>query len=363
MPSSTSSSDMSGLKAEAVYERPVPVLGRSALMALLVTAMLMVAWEFWVRSEGVTPSYRNSDGQWVEQRRRINQGAGDGWVFTGSSRVLFNTQLSVWERLDKRRPVQLALEGTSPVTVLEGLADDEDFTGKVIVGVAPGLFFSGYELRRRAIDRYQDETPTQWFGNRVSMLVEPYLAFYHNDFALPAILRRQSLPAREGVVFDLEVRKLMDMERDRNSRLWDRLVYDEAYRELAKKIWAQNWMPLAELPPPVQEGLLESRTKQLDRAVAATKALQAKGAEVIFVQMPYEGHYAVSEIDIAPRDLTWDVLLEQTGALGLHFQDHEEMQGYWLPEWSHMSGAEADRFTRALYELIERERSKRNAGD
>jgi hypothetical protein len=94
---------------------------------------------------------------------------------------------------------------------------------------------------------------------------------------------------------------------------------------------------------------------------AATKKLQAKGAEVIFIQMPYEGHYAVSEIDIAPRELTWDLLLEQTGALGLHFQDHEEMQGYYLPEWSHMTGEEADRFTEALYGLVQRELAARKA--
>jgi len=90
-----------------------------------------------------------------------------------------------------------------------------------------------------------------------------------------------------------------------------------------------------------------------------TKKLHTKGAEVIYVQMPYEGHYAVSEIDIAPRELTWDVLLERTGALGLHFQDHEEMQGYWLPEWSHMTGEEADRFTEAFYDLVQRELAAR----
>ena len=352
---------MSGSKAEAVFDRPVPSLGRSGLVALLITIALMVAWEVWVRSEGVSPAYRNSDSQWAEQRRRINDGFGDGWVFTGSSRVLFNMQLSVWERLDKRRPLQLALEGTAPVAVMEGLADDDDFTGKLIVGVAPGLFFSGYEYRRSALDRFEQESPTQWFGHKVSVLVEPYLAFYNYDFAFPTILRRQPVPARDGVVFDLDVRKLSNMERDRNTRLWDKLEYDDAYSEIARKIWAQNWMPLAELPPPVQEMLLGSRQKQLDRATAATKKLQAKGAEVIFVQMPYEGHYATSEIDIAPRDLTWDVLLERTGALGLHFKDHEEMQGYYLPEWSHMTGEEADRFTEAFYGLVQRELAARTA--
>jgi hypothetical protein len=331
-------------------------------MALLVAIALMVAWEAWVRSEGVTPSYRNSDGQWAEQRRRINNGAGDGWVFTGSSRVLFNMQLAVWERLDKRRPLQLALEGTSPLAVLEGLADDESFTGKVIVGVAPGLFFSGYEVRRGAIDRFENESPTQWFGHKVSVLAEPYLAFYSRDFSLPSILRRQALPIRGNVVPKPEVRKLANMERDRNNRMWDKLVTDESYRKRATEIWtALSPPPLELLPPPAREGILASRAKQIDRAVAATEKLRAKGAEAIFVQMPYEGGYTTSEENIAPRELTWDVMLERTGALGLHFKDHEEMQGYYLPEWSHMTGEEADRFTEAFYGLVQRELAAREA--
>lgn len=350
---------MSGARAEPVYERPIPALGRSAWLALLVALILMAGWEAWVRSQGVTPSYRNSDGLWAEQRRKINHGAGEGWVFTGSSRVLFDLQLPVWERLDKRRPVQLALEGTAPVSVLEGLADDDDFTGKVIVGVAPGLFFTGYEYRRPAIDRYKTESPSQWLGQRISLLLEPWLAFYNFDYALPAVLRRQPLPSRAGVEFEHEVRKLANMERDRNNRMWDRLEYDETYRNLARMIWAENWKPFAERPEAVQQRLLEARAKQLERAVAATKKLQSKGAEVIFVQMQYEGHYAIAEPDIAPRELTWDVLLEQTGALGLHFQDHEEMQGYWLPEWSHMAASEADRFTEAFYGLVQRELAAR----
>ena len=364
MPSSTSSSDMPEQSAEPVFERPLPALGRSALIALLVAFLLLLSWEIWVRSQGVTPSYRNSDGAWAEQRRRIATDAGDGWVFAGSSRVFFNMQLSVWERLDGRRPLQLALEGTAPVAVLEGLAEDQDFTGKVIVGVAPGLFFSGYEYRREAIDRFAGETPTQWFGHKVSVLAEPYLAFYNFDFALAPILRRQPLPLREGVEFKLDVRKLSNMERDRNTRLWDKLNDDVAYRDLAKQIWAQNWTPLAELPPPVREGLLEKRSKQLERAIAAVEKINARGAEVIFMQMPYEGHYATSEIDIAPRHLTWDILIEQTGALGLHFQDHKEMQGYWLPEWSHMTASEADRFTEAFYGLVQRElAARKSAGE
>ena len=41
--------------------------------------------------------------------------------------------------------------------------------------------------------------------------------------------------------------------------------------------------------------------------------------------------------------------LAATAAPGIHFEDYPELQGYYLPEWSHMTRAEAERFTAALY--------------
>jgi len=361
MPSSTSSSDHSSAESEPLFARPLPELGRSGWLALLVALLLLAAWEWWVRAQGVTPSYRNSDDLWAEQRRRIDHGEGDAWVVIGSSRVLFDLQLDAWQRLDGRRPIQLALEGTSPVAVLEGLADDPKFTGKLIVGVAPGLFFSGYEYRRPAIDQFHQQTPAQWLGQRASLLIEPWLAFYAPDFALPALLRRQPLRNRAGVEFKMEVRKLSNMGRDRNNRMWSKLETDPAYRELARRIWAQGWRPLAQEPAAKRQHVLEARGKQLQRAIAATSRLRARGVPVIFAQMPYTGHYAISEPDIAPRALTWDPLIQRSGAIGLHFADHPEMQGYHLPEWSHMTGAEADRFTPVFYGLVQRELAARAA--
>jgi len=358
--SNDSNSQEPAMKTEKIYQRPVPNLKYSGIIALLVMVVLLLIWETYIRNQGVTPSYRNSNGLWTEQRGKINNGAGDSWVFIGSSRVLFNLQLDAWEKLDNKRPLQLALEGTSPLSVLEGLAQDSDFTGNVIVGVAPGLFFSGYEYRRGAIKQYKDETPSQWLGQRISMWFEPYFAFYTYDYALSTILHRQDLPHREGIVHRLDVRKLANMERDRNNRMWDKVYLDEDYNALVKKIWAQNWKPFSEQPKARQEGILKGRTKQIERAVKASKSLQEKGVNVVFVQMPYEGHYAVSEPDIAPRELTWDILIKESGALGLHFQDHKSMQGYQLPEWSHMTGDEADRFTNNFYHLVQTELAKHN---
>lgn len=362
MPSSISSSEPACGATEALFERPLPALGHSLGLAVLVCLLLLAGWETWVRGQQVRPSIRNSDGLWAEQRRRIDQGEGDGWVLIGSSRALFDLQLDAWEQAAGRRPIQLALEGTSPVAVMEGLAEDPNFTGSLLVGVAPGLYFSGFEYRRPAIERFAKETPAQWFGQRVSLLIEPWLAFYDPDYALPAMLRRQPLANRPGVEFRMEVRKLSNMRRDRNNRMWRRLETDRDYQQLAQRIWAQNWRPLAELPPPVREKILKSRASQIERSLAAVAKLKARGVTVVFVQLPYAGHYAVSEPDIAPRALTWDALIEGSGALGLHFQDHPEMQGYTLPEWSHMSASEADRFTPVFYQLLQRQLAAHAAG-
>jgi hypothetical protein len=347
------------------YGRPLPSksLGVAALVGVIVMVVLMSGWEIYWRSEGSIPSYRNSEGLWAIQRRRIDNGEGDKTVIAGSSRAYFNLQLDVWERESGERPIQLALEGTSPVKLMEDLAEDEDFTGTLLIGVAPGPFFGGGGYRAKAFKRYEQESPSQWLGQQLSMLVEPFLAFYHFDYSLFTVINRQELSNREGVEFEPDVRRLATYGKDRAARMYWKVEEDVEYATIAQEIWAAGFTPIEEEEEEELDKFYERRAEIIDRAIEATKALQERGIEVIFFQSPAEGHYAISEPMYFPREETWDVLIEKTGAMGLHWQDHEEMQGYWLPEWSHMSGSEADRFTRALHRLIQRERAKRDGGE
>ncbi|MEO6365287.1 MAG: hypothetical protein ABIO38_04455, partial [Luteimonas sp.] len=214
-------SDRPGV-AQPVPVRDIPLQpwNRIFIVALVLAALLLGAWEWHWRAFGATPGYRNSDGQWAQQRRRINAGEGDGTVLIGSSRVLFDVQLPVWERVAGERPIQLALEGTSPLPILEDLAADPDFTGRLLVGVTPGLFFSGGKLRADVVGYTRDQGPSQRSGHWLSQhLLEPWLAFYDPDFALSTVVKRQRWPARDGVPNLPEVRKLMIQGPDRNSRM------------------------------------------------------------------------------------------------------------------------------------------------
>jgi hypothetical protein len=332
--------------------RPLPkrALGGAAVLALLLSVLGLAAWEGYWRDYGAEPSYRNSDGLWAMQRRRIDQGEGDALVVIGSSRILFDLRLDVWERLSGERPIQLALEGTSPLVFLEDLAADEDFTGRLLVGVTPPPFVRPDGVRNSALDHYRRETPSQRIGQWLSMhLLEPWLAFYDPDFALFTVLRRQDWPPRAGARDYTDVRKLSLSGPDRDTWMWDKLVEDPEYAGLAKRIWRQLWQG----PPPPGMDPAKVAEAAIARTAAAIERLRTRGVEVILVAPPSNGEFREFEDRVFPRSLLWDPLVARAGVPGIHYQDHPDMQDLELPEWSHLSAADSVRYTEALHRAVE----------
>jgi len=352
--------------AQPVPERDIPHRRWGAIMlaALIMTLLMLGAWEWHWRAFGVEPSIANSDALWATQRRRIDHGEGDGaTVLIGSSRMLFDLQLPVWQQLSGTRPIQLALEGTSPMFALEDLADDPNFrNGRLLVGVAPDIFFSGFAYRGGVLKYTRKQSPSQRVGQWLSMhFVEPFLAFDDPDYALPTVLERQDWwPVRPGMHPRKDVRKLMVVvDEDRASHIWDKLEKDPAYAALAQSIWAQHFEPGPGMPSPAE--LRKTIDEQIARAAVAVAKLRKRNVELIFVRTPSAGGYLAFEDKVFPRAKTWDMLLAKTGAPGVHFQDHPELQGFWLPEWSHLAARDAVRFTAALYRIIEHDVEQRGA--
>jgi hypothetical protein len=347
-------SDRPGV-AQPVPARDIPPRpwGPILLGAAVLGMLLVAGWELYWRSTGVTPSYHNSNGEWARQRRRIGEGEGGKTVLLGDSRTLFDVQLPTWQKATGERPIQLAMEGTSPLPILDDLAADPHFTGRVLVGVTPQVFFPGL-VKSDLVAYYHKEGPSQRIGNWLSMhLLEPYFAFYDQDFKLNKVVKRQDWPARPGVPTLLDPRKLSMPEADRNTYVWDKLVKDSSYRELARRIWAQvfdhPWSGM-ETPGKARKVIDE----QVTRATAAVAKLRARGVPVVFVRPPSSGAYYTYEQKYFPRAETWDVLLKRTGAPGIHFDDYPQLQGYYLPEWSHIAASDAVRFTAALVPIVER---------
>ena len=353
-------SDRPGV-AQPVPERDIPAQPWRLVfvVAIALFAVQMAGWEWYWRDFGVRPSYRNSDGQWAQQRRRIDEGEGGKTVLIGASRMLFDIQLPTWERVGGEKPIQLAMEGTSPVPVLEDLAADPDFTGRVLVDVTPHVFFAGQTYRDQLLTYYHKQSPSQRIGDWLSMtFLEPYFAFYDPDFALGTIVQRQAWPVRAGVPVRRVPRKLVEHDIDRNTYMWSKVETDPDYHALVQEIWRFNFArPVAQILPGMDtpEKKQKAIDAQIEHAAAAITKLRQRGVQVLFLRPPSNGPILAFEDRELPRAMTWDVLLQRTGTRGIHFEDYPELQGYYMPEWSHLSASEAVRFTQALVPIVERE--------
>lgn len=304
----------------------------------------VVGWELHFRAEQYTPAPQNSDGLWASARRRVEVRP-DSTVIVGSSRILFDTDLDVWaEVMGAEPPIQLAIEGTSGRAFLADLARDPRFAGFVVVGVTPGLFFSPrMGFRADVIDYWKSETPAQRIGQWLSVRLEKRLAFLDSDTKLFTRLERLSWPERPGMRPPLrEPRKLMVMDERRNTRMWEPVETDPAYRTLARDIWRG----FIEMPhPPLEAAELDGI---LEAVAGDVEAIRGRGGEVVFVRPPSGGLYLESETSRFPRADTWDRLLRRCRAQGVHFADVPELAAMEPPEWSHLAAGDRAAFTRAV---------------
>lgn len=321
-------------------------------MVLVLTITGLAAWEAQMRSLGlVAGDLDDSKSNWAVERRRIAAGDHDGVAIVGGSRILFDTSLDTWQALTGRRPVQLALPGMSGQRFLADLAERSDFSGLVVIDVTPEQFFRegpGNPEFEGVLDSWDEQGPAVRFGHQLGQLLSRYLAFMDDQYALVRLIDQVNLPNRAGVVGPyLRPWKLSETYDDRQHVLWRQIETNERLREHAIRVWLGG--PQALRPPP-GEDLIARVCADVGESVAR---IRARGGDVVFVRPPSAGAYLERERRRVPRDLSWDRLLRESGAFGIHFEDYPDMQGLDLPELSHLTRESAVRFTRAYVRVLQ----------
>jgi hypothetical protein len=343
-------------------DRPVPSLSwRVVTLAVAAATLLLTAgWEFYWRSrEYVANDFKNTPALWLQERRKAT---GDATVLIGSSRIFFDANLDVWEETTGVRPIQLALEGTTPTPVLENLANDETFHGVVIVGVTAALFFTDYSYRKDVLD--YNQSPSQYADHVLSLQLEKVFAFIDEQTRPKTIIRYMTPPLREGMTPRYDVPKLDILGIDRNAHVWPYAARNPAYAENHKNAWRDEMRFLASPGPDVRafgDVPDEKVTELIGKTRANIEKIRARGGDVAFVRFPYGDEYRTFEDKFYPRERFWDRLVAETNAAGVFWLDHPELQGYFLPEWSHIEANDAERFTRNLTPILYAEIEKKKA--
>ncbi|MDB5452742.1 MAG: hypothetical protein JWO33_1320, partial [Caulobacteraceae bacterium] len=166
---------------------------------------------------------------------------------------------------------------------------------------------------------------------------------------------RQELPLRQGQrPRFVDPYKLGVAKADRNSEMWSRVLTDTAYRERAARIWGPLLSPPPGAPPPPPPPVVIAGVA---RDIAA---IRARGGDVVFVMHPQAGFLAEWEKKL-PRPVFWDALLAGTQSAGVNYQDYPQLQGFRIPELSHMHPRDAEVYTARLSALVDAARKAKAA--
>lgn len=331
--------------------------GKAGIFALVIIVLSVSAWEYWLRSHNNPLSYDDGKHLWADKRAMVYEPQDKATVLIGSSRNKYDIDIETWKKLTGDHPIQLAMEGTSPLPVLDDLAKDSKFKGKLIIDVTEGLFFSlspantGGPQENAAY--YHKRTPSERFSFLVNRELESRLVFLDKEsFSLNAMLDKLNIPNRKGVFqFPIFPREFGIISFDRQNKMTDRFVADTNEHKKVTAIW--EFFRSISKDPPLSGAPLDSLLKTVQDDV---KKIQDRGGKVIFVRTPSSGPYLMGEKMGFPREKYWDRLLALTGCQGVHFADYPALDHFICPEWSHLTPADAVIWTTNLVDILQKEK-------
>ncbi len=332
-------------------------LKQTLIIAVTLSVVSIVAWEVYWRSQGKIPDLDDDKNLWAVQRAKVENGSSEDVVLLGSSRVLFDIQLNEWEKETGVRPIQLACAGASPLPVFNDIVNNTDFTGTVLVGVTPGLFFSTtfpeaspWKRPQSRIDYYKKRTYAQRLNHWLSLPLQKNLALvstseegWSDDIDLKSLLKTIDIANRTGKPKDPPFYAFQYTEEDRNNPMSERTVTDTAFANSIKRVW--KFFIMSNTNPPDKE----STTKYF---VDDAKKFMERGGNLILLQCPSSGWLKAGEDKFLPRSEFWEPLVKATNSKAYHYEDYEQFKNLECPEESHLSAKDARYFTTELVKIM-----------
>jgi hypothetical protein len=332
-------------------------LKQSLIIAITMGILFVVVWEFYWRQKGLAPNLDDNKNLWANQRAQLDEDNSNTVVFIGSSRTLYDIQLDLWEALTGTKPLMLATQGASPLPVFKDIVENTNFSGTLVVGVTPPLFFSTtypeappIKRSQTLVEYYQNRTYVQRINHQLSIPLQTNLAFirdgdesWDSDVDLKTLLRQihvgQRGPEPEPPFYNFE-----EIALNRHMKMPDYVTQDTAYANTIKKVWT-SILTSGDMPPP-------DKASTTTAFIKLTEAFEAKGGQVILLRCPSSGLFKEVESKGMPRAMFWDELVQKSGVKAYHYEDYPQFQNLFLPEWSHLATEDARFFTKELIEIM-----------
>ncbi|ROZ79137.1 hypothetical protein EEB15_05555 [Ramlibacter sp. WS9] len=329
------------------------------LLAFVATTEIILA------RRGFAPTVHDTQALWLKERERASALGKRALILVGASRIQLDIDLDILRRTTGLEPVQLAIDGSSYVPVLEGLAHDPSIRGTVVLDLIPGPVSLERQSSGASHD-FQAEYETSADGKirwptyrdidaRMSDAMRNHLINYADggrpwDAFQNRIINPEATPQYLSTFADRSRRadyqrvKMPDFYLSRVLRhLGNPPEIDTSLPadRLAQKV--EDYV--SRLEPTAASAQTTKGLVDLERTVAA---IQSRGGKVIIVSLPTSGLVHEADTRRFPKSLYWDRVAATTSAHAIHSQEHPELSRFACPDGSHLDQRDVPAFTTAF---------------
>lgn len=321
-----------------------PRWGRIWIVAFLIVAVFVGAWETLARKSGLGPRLADNQTLWADTRHQLNKQGQDAIVLLGGSRMQRAVDVETMSAHFDRPVFQLAIEGSSYLPVLEDLAVDPRVAGTVLISVAPALTFNRelpqLDNGRQAnyVANYRRQSLARRLEQKLTLYLQEHLALRAPN-AEPATVF--SALAASG---ELPKPHHKTISRDRVALINLDLLPGEQNDVGMVELYKDYVSPYAD----IEFGPFVNYISTL------VGMLQQKGVDVYFIRLPSDGAVETYEENLFPREQFWGVLEANVDATFIHYKEYPELAGFVSRDGSHIDSARIVEFTRRLNEVLAR---------
>lgn len=339
---------------------PGPATARYLLCGLLAGFLLVLVAENIIRLAGGTPNVRDTAELWASQRARASALGHNAIIMVGASRIQLGMDLEEIEKISGKKAVQLAIEGSPYLDLLDHLADDAAVKGTILISSGLSkLSESGQNTRvREWVEFYDREFRHLWSPSaeqRLKAVLQSSSALYANIIPLDILGSRL---LHKGQITDPYIKTLPSRERNADYfRIdWTHLYIKRIKRNLGFPLPAKKYTNLDEFGRAVIQVAKTQRREFIfnpERYVRIEKALRKiedRGVKVAIINFPVSGLVEAIEEIRCPQS-GWKAVAGHLSATFIDYRDYPQLQ-FNLADGSHLDMRQKGEFTRRLAAIL-----------
>lgn len=325
----------------------MPKMKKTWGLVLAGVLLIMGTWEGYWRMQGFRPVIEDDRKLWHLIRSRVNDSTQA--VIIGASRIQLGFHPDVFAENTGIVPKILAIDGNAPFSVMKDLADDPQFKGTLFCSIHPRWIAESFPRKDRAakwVRKYRSPTLLSRVELHLSLVLQETFVFRYPGLSLDKLKQRyeqRRWPPRPAYSI---------LRRDR---------YREAHftAENTPKIYASRVKRVREIT--AASTVLDSKAfiEQVKEIQSYADKIRSRGGQVIYIRMPSSGEVRTLEDRVWPRKRYWNRFVETISGTTIHFEDHASLSGFICPDGSHLSVADAKRFTAKVLAILENEKQVR----